>query len=114
MKSPKGYFEVHVQLSWCSCAREGRYLMSALLVNKEEAPGCRERYGLGSSALPHRASPVEQQPAFPVEPLLSFAKGCSWSCSKPGRGGTTCAFGEETLPVIAVSNLLLLGSDGSG
>lgn len=34
MKSPKGYFWVHVQLAGCSCAREGRYLMSALLVNK--------------------------------------------------------------------------------
>lgn len=42
--------------------------MSALLVNDWEASGCATV--LDGSALPHHASPMAGQLAFPVEPLF--------------------------------------------
>lgn len=41
---------------------------------------------------------------------FSFAKGCSWRCSKLGWGSNTCAFGEDTHLIIAGNHSLLLWS----
>lgn len=79
--------------------------MSALLVNTEEAPGCAQRRGCQPSA----AATCFSSPASP-----GGVQACSRSCSKPGWGGNTCAFGEDTFLLITVNgrDLFPVGSDG--
>lgn len=60
------------------------------------------------------ASPSGAATCFSSRASPRGVQACSGSCSKPGWGGNTCAFGEDTFLLITVngSDLFPVGSDG--